>query len=68
MATDSDKDEPIINNKTSKGRSFIALATMLGGPDMVRGLNRIMDGLCPDCGELEHETGRCFRKTEDGEL
>lgn len=61
--------DKIITDETEKGRKFIAIATLLGGDRMVTGLNRLMDGLCPDCGQPEdtHEETRCHNFVPDDE-
>jgi hypothetical protein len=61
-----DKDtEPIIDDTTEQGRNFMRLAIALGGLQMIEGLDRIMDGLCPDCGTDDHDISvRCVKYAE----
>jgi hypothetical protein len=46
-------------------RTFLSLATALGGDRVAVGIDRMMDGLCPDCGEEMHEDGPCYKQSED---
>jgi hypothetical protein len=46
---------------------MIALGSTLGGEAFTIGLNRVLDGQCPDCGqpiESHPDEQRCFRPAE----
>lgn len=50
-------------------QNLAALAVMLGGEQTAVGLERVMDGLCPDCASSEHDTNnRCFNYVSPEEL
>lgn len=43
-------------------RQLLAMAVVLGGEAMAVGMNRIVDGKCPNCGEDAHDNWECCHK------